>query len=61
MQNIVVYEVQGGRMCISDRVENKYLPNTMSKWETDVRWDFRYFGNISKPTTFEVANPFGWS
>lgn len=43
LRGIVVYEVAGGRMCISDHATNKYLPNTMSAWHTEVKWDFKYF------------------
>ncbi len=46
MGGIVIYEVNNGRMCISDRKTNKYLPNTMTPWETAVKWDFVHFSSI---------------
>lgn len=50
----MVYEVAGGRMCISDRVTNKFLPSTMTPWQTEVKWDFACFGKLSPTGLFEL-------
>ena len=40
MKGIVVYHA-GGRACISDRINNRYLPGTMSQWQEEIAWDWR--------------------
>ena len=54
MSGIVVYEVANGRMCISNRKTNKFLPSTMTPWETAVKWDFKFFGFKKNISVFDV-------